>query len=165
MGRLPATFGNQPILDRFPYAMPGELVLGSSQSGIQFQDALFNNGVDKPFECHRIIPRVYALDDAGVLLPTQPAEALLAALVKMNLLITNLEQKLTKAASAIDTLTKGSAERSWEFADPFYLIKSNNITITCDTRAFPVISDFSQVLIAITLEGFLCVCAPPTQNR
>lgn len=165
MGRLPATFGNQPITDRFPYAMPGELVLTDSQSGIQFQDALFNNGVDKPFECHRLIPRVYALDDAGVMLPTQPDERLLAALVKINITITNLEQKLTKASAAIDTLTKGSAERSWEFADPFYLIKSNNITVSCDTRAFPVISDFSQVLVAITLEGFFCICAPPTPNR
>lgn len=165
MGRLPATFGNQPITDRFPYAMAGELVLGDSQSGIQFQDALFNNGVDKPFECHRLIPRVYALDSEGVLLPEQPSEALLAALVKVNIVITNLEQKLTKASTAIDTLTKGSSERSWEFADPFYLIKSNNITVSCDTRTFPTISDFTSVLVAITLEGFFCVCAPPTPGR
>jgi len=165
MGRLPATFGYQPITDRFPYAMAGELVLTDSQSGIQFQDSLYNNGVDKPFECHRLIPRVYALDSNGVLLADQPSEALLAALVKINIVITNLEQKLTKASAAIDTLTKGSSERSWEFADPFYLIKSNNITISCDTRAFPEIEGFDQVLVAITLEGFFCICAPPTANR
>lgn len=161
MGRLPATFGNQPITDRFPYAMPGELVLTGSQSGIQFQDALFNNGVDKPFECHRLIPRVYALDSSGILLPEQPAENLLAALVKININITNLEQRLTKASAAIDTLTKGSSERSWEFADPFYLVKSNNITVACDTRAFPTIENLASVLVAITLEGFFCIVAPP----
>lgn len=117
MGRLPATFGDQPIKDRFPYAMPGELIVTGGVSGIQFQDALFNNGVDKPFECHRMIPRVYALDDSNILLPEQPAQELLLGLVKINLEITNLDQRLTKASACLDTLTKGSSERNQRGVD------------------------------------------------
>lgn len=168
MGRLPATFANQPIKDRFPYAMNGELRLTTGQTGLQFVDSVFNNGTDKPFECHRMIPRVYACDSNNRLISPQPAMELLLALVRVQIDITNLEQKITKSPTILGTLVKGSAEMTWEFADPFYLIKSNNVTIACNAQTFPalaVIENLNNILVAITFEGFFCVIAPPMANR
>lgn len=168
MGRLPATFANQPIKDRFPYEMNGELALTSAQASTQFPDALFNNGTDKPFEVHRMIPRLYARGSNNVLLNPQPAQELLMGLVRLEINITNLEQKLTKSPTLVGTLVKGSAEMTWEFADPFYLIKSNNVTISAQAATFPTqaaIENLNNILVAVSFQGFFCIVAPPTANR
>ncbi len=165
MGRLPATFADRPIMDRDPYEMYGELSLAALASSTIFPSATFENNTDKPFEIHRMIPRFLALDAEGVALPTQPDQDLLAALVKIEMTLTDREQRLTKAPTRVFALTKGSAERTWEWADPEYLIRTNGITVAVSTVAFPVISNLSRILVCITFEGFMCVIAPPSNNR
>ena len=165
MGRLPATFADCEVKDRFPYALEGEMAMATASRGVQFPDALFTNGTDKPFECHRMIPRLYARASNNTLLVTQPDQELLAGLIRLDIVINNLEQKLTKAPSLVGTLTKGSAERTWEFADPCYLVRSSGFQVTVDSVTYPAIENLNNILVSITFQGFLLVIHPPTPNR
>lgn len=165
MGRLPNTYADRPIMDRDPYAMPGELSLTTGQISTLYPPATFQCGTDKPFEVHRMIPRLYALNSSGVLLPTQPDQDLLAGLVKISLKIINKEQSMTRVPTRIGTLTKGSSERTWEFADPEYLERSTGFEVAIQAETFPTIENFASILVALTFEGFMIVVAPPTNNR
>lgn len=165
MGRLPSTYANHPILDRDPYAMYGELSLTSGQAAREYPPATFQCGTDKPLEIHRLIPRVYALDAEGVLLPTQPDQDLLAGLVRITLKILNKEQEMTRRPTRINALTKGTAERTWEFADPTYLERSTGFLVTIEAATFPAIDGLASLLVGLTFEGFMIVIGPATNNR
>lgn len=168
MGRLPDMFAGQKIRARFPYTMPGELVLAFSASGVQFADVIYTNTTVYPFEIHRMIPRVYALDNTGLLLGTQPDFSLLAALVKLDLLDFRLDMKMTKAATAIDALVKGSSERTWEWAEPYTLPNSGGFTVSNTTRAAPATFaglGITQLLLALTFEGFQLQIKAPSDSQ
>jgi hypothetical protein len=165
MGRLPDMWANRRITMRVPYLMDGELTLTSGQSGVQFPDATFMNNVDKPFEIHRVIPRLTALDADGTALPTQPTQELLAELVRVLMTDIGKNSPMTKSPALIALLTKGSSERTWEWADPYYLIRSESIQIVCDALTFPVIQDFAAIRVEFAFQGFLIVVAPPSESR
>ncbi len=165
MGRLPASWANRQITDRDPYDFTGEINIQSGPLSIQYPPATFMNGVDKPFEIHRMIPRIYAIDSQGVLLATQPDQDLLAGLIRLTINDLSKNQLLTKTPTRVGTLTKGSSERTWEWADPHYLVRSESFEITVDSLAFPTISNLAQLTVVLTFEGFLCVVAPPGGNR
>ena len=175
MGRLPSTWGDRLITMRVPYTMEGELIMANNVSS-QFIDALFTNNVDMPFECHRMIPRVTALDDANVALANQPSQDLLQSLARLRLVDFGKNVNMTKSPTLLNTLTKGSSERTWEWAEPYYLIRSEGFQATIDTLAFPI-WDGGQIptapptvplvslRIEIAFQGFLCVVAPPSNTR
>lgn len=165
MGRLPATWANRIIQSRWPYSISGELLIESAQIPTQYPDATFQNGQDKPFEIHRMIPRVYALDDANVLLPTQPDQELLMGLVRANIVDLGREQLITKNPTLLGALVKGSNERTWEFAEPMYIIRTEQIQITLSTLTFPTIDELVSLRVVIDFQGFVCVVAPPGENR
>lgn len=165
MGRLPNTYADRPIYDRDPYAMYGELALTSGSTPREFPPATFQCGTDKPLELHRLIPRLYALDAQGVMLPTQPDQDLLAGLIKISIKVTNREQAMTRVPTPIGALTKGSAERTWEWADPEYLERSTGFTVVIEASTFPAIANLDSILVGLTFEGFMIVIAPPTNNR
>lgn len=170
MGRLPATWAERVIMDRVPYEMSGELVLPTSDgttTGVQFPDATFLNSVDKPFEIHRMIPRVIGLGTTNIVFSPQPDQEELASLVRLRMTDLGLDQVLTKNPTLISLLTKGSSERTWEFADPHYLTRSNLIQIVCDMLTLPAdyASDITKLRVAISFQGFLLVVAPPSENR
>lgn len=170
MGRLPATWAERVILDRVPYEMSGELILptaDSSTTGVQFPDATFLNSVDKPFEVHRMIPRVMGLGATNLLFSPQPEQEELASLVRIRMTDLGLDQVLTKNATLISLLTKGSSERTWEFADPHYLTRSNLIQVVCDMLTLPAAygANITKLRVGISLQGFLLVVAPPSENR
>lgn len=165
MGRLPAQWAGKTITARWPYEITGELSLTSGQPARQYPDATFQNGVDKPFEIHRMIPRVYALDDAGVLLPTQPDQELLLGLVRANIVDLGREQLITKTPTLLGAIVKGSAERTWEFAEPMYLVRSEQLQVTVSALVFPAVANLNSLVVAMCFEGFLCVVAPPTGER
>ncbi len=170
MGRLPATWGERVIMDRVPYEMSGELILPTADSttaGVQFPDATFMNTVDKPFEIHRMIPRVMGLGATNILFSPQPDQEELASLVRLRMTDLGLDQVLTKNPTLISLLTKGSSERTWEFADPHYLTRSNLIQVVCDMLSLPTAfaSNITKLRIGISFQGFLLVVAPPSENR
>lgn len=170
MGRLPATWAERVIMDRVPYEMSGELILPSadgSTTGVQFPDATFMNSVDKPFEIHRMIPRIIGLGATNITFSPQPDQEELASLVRLRMTDLGLDQVLTKNATLVSLLTKGSSERTWEFADPHYLTRSNLIQIVCDMLTLPAVydDDITKLRISIAFQGFLLVVAPPSENR
>lgn len=165
MGRLPNTYANRTITDRDPYVMYGELTLTTGQAAREFPPATFQCGTDKPLEIHRLIPRVYALDNNGVMLVAQPNQDLLAGLVRITVKILNKEQAMTRGPTRINAITKGEAERTWEFADPTYLERSTGFTVTIEASTFPAIDGLVSLLVGLSFEGFMIVIAPATNNR
>lgn len=165
MGRLPATWADRPVVSREPYTVSGELVIEQNQRGVLFPEATFQNGVDKPFEIHRVIPRLWALTSENAFLPAQPEQSFLAGMVRVSFVDTAFDLKMNKVPVLLDTLLKGTSERTWEFADPHTITRANGIQITVDTLPFALIDNFARLRIGITFQGFLLVVAPPLGNR
>jgi hypothetical protein len=176
MGRLPDTFAQRKITMRIPYSMEGELVMMGSQSGVQFPDATYTNNVDMPFEGHRMIPRVAGLDSSGNVQPTQLSDEVLGQLVRLRINDFGKNVVMLKNPALIDTLTKGTSERTWEWADPYYLVRSEGFQVISDTLVLPVwdgnqipvvppANPLAQLRIAIVFQGFLLQVAPPSNSR
>jgi len=165
MGRLPTTWANKIITMRTPYEMDGELTITSGQSGQQFPDATFANNIDKPFEIHRMIPRITALDSSGVALEEQPSQDLLASLVRLSITDLGKNTPLTKSPTLMNLFTKGSSERTWEFADPYYIIRTELIQIVVDAVTYPDIDLLASLRVEVSFQGFLLVVAPSSESR
>lgn len=168
MGRLALRYADLNIQDMFPYCMDSELTLAASTQGTVFPQADFLNTQSLPFAVHRMVPRVYALDSNALLLGTQPDMSLLMALVSLRIELQGLNQLVTKTPVRLDTLVKGSSERTWEFAEPFVLPNSYGMLLTADVSAFPSSfagSGITQLLVSVNFEGFLLQIAPPSEFR
>lgn len=165
MGRLPATFAQRTITMRQPWGMYGELIVTSAQTGRPFPEATFLNSTDKPFEIHRMIPRITALDNTGVALTPQPDLQDLLALVKISINDLGKNTPLQKSPTRLRSLTKGTSEVTWEFADPYYLIRTEQFQVVIDADTFPAIANLNSLRIEIEFEGFFVVIAPPSENR
>jgi hypothetical protein len=162
---------------RIPYEMAGELILAGGQSGVQYPDSVFTNNVDMPFEAHRVIPRVTALDGANVAVPNQPHQNLLQSLVRARINDFGKNVIMTKNPTMMNLLTKGDSERTWEWADPYYLVRSEGFQVVLDSLTFPPIWDGAQIVTAVpttpiislrvewAFQGFLVVVAPPSNTR
>jgi hypothetical protein len=176
MGRLPSEWAGRLITMRIPYEMAGEIVLQGNASGVQFPDDRFTNNIDMPFEIHRVIPRVTALDDANNALPNQPQQDLLQSLARARINDFGKNVMMLKNPTLLNLLTKGSSERTWEFADPYYLIRSEGMQVVIDTLTLPI-WDGGQIptnpptvpLVSLRIEfgfqGFLLQVAPPSNTR
>lgn len=167
MGRLPSSFGGRTITARSPWTMAGELELSTAQPGIQFPDATFLNNTDRPFEIHRMIPFVIAEDAQKLALGTQPVEDLLASLVRIKITDLGKNNPLTKSPTLLRLLVKGSSEFTWEWADPYYLAKSEQFQVICDALAFPasLTDTMSFIKIGINFEGFFVSVGPASDVR
>lgn len=164
MGRLPETFAGQRIAHRVPFTMPGTLVIGSAVSNLQFPTATFMQTEDKPFEIHRMIPRVIAVDASN-----NPATGVntdtMLRLVSLQLQDLGKDQFLTKQAVTLINFVKGTTEKTWEFADPYYLRKSENIIVNASSVTYPAVLNTLNIQVQLTFEGFLVVIAPPSDRR
>jgi hypothetical protein len=165
MGRLPATWSGRDIKLRIPYALAGEIVVAGGVTAVQFPDAVFTQSIDKPLEIHRMIPRVTALDSNSLPLLTQPSQDLLQQMVRARILDFGKNEALTKNPALLDVLTKGSAERSWEFAEPYYLVRSEGLQVAIDTFAITNLTGVSFLRISIAWQGFLLVVEAPSGSR
>jgi hypothetical protein len=168
MGRLPATFAQREIRYRQPWEFYGEISVVSAQQNKQFPDATYMNNTDKPFEIHRVIPRVLALDTNGVAVSVQPDQELLMALVRVMINDLGKSTPLMKSPTPLDSLVKGTSERTWEWAEPYYLVKGEQFQITTNADTFPTAAPFASVVslqVRLTFEGFFLVVAPPSENR
>jgi len=167
MGRLPSEWADRPIRTRIPYEFAAEQVLAGSQTSQQFPDAVFTHGVDKPFEIHRLVPRVTALNNAGNPVSPQPDQELLLQLVRTNILDFGKNERLTKSSTLLSLLTKGTSERTWEWAEPYYLVRSEGFQVSLDTLSLATLAGdgVTQLRIGMCFQGFLLVVAPPSNNR
>lgn len=164
-GRMPSEWAGREIAFRVPYTMHGELIIASGETGQQYPEATFMNNVDKPFEIHRVIPRVTALDENGDEISPQPDQDELQAAVRVSIFDTGKNQNITKNPSLLRSITKGSSERTWEWADPYYLVRSESLQTTLDALAFPTAWNAASLCVEIDYQGFLTVVAPPSERR
>lgn len=166
MGRLPETFASQPVAFRVPYIMSGTFILGSAAGPSQLPTATFMCTEDKPFEIHRMIPRVLAVDASN-----QPVEGvssdLMLRLISMQIQDLGKDQFFTKQPVTLNGFVKGTTEQTWEFADPYYLRKSENLIVSLTSETYPAgfLAEATSIQVQISFEGFLVVIAPPTDRR
>ena len=163
MGRLPARFAGRDITFRVPFSMPGELIVTAGQVGVQFPEATFLQNSDKPFEIHRLIPRLTGLDSNQDIITPLVDPDLLARTVRLRVFDFSKNENLTKNAQLVDSLTKGTSEQTWEWAEPYVLSRSEGFQITVDNLAPSTIADFTRV--ELCFQGFLIVVSPPSESR
>lgn len=165
MGRLPDSWAGRKITMRIPYEMPGELLLTSAQSGAQFPDATFLHNVDKPFEVHRLKPFVTALDNQGNIISPQIAQETLQSALRVRIADVGKNEIMTKSPTLLPLLTKGSAEQTWEWAEPYTIVRSESFQVTADALAYTNLANVVYLRLALTFQGFLLVIAPPSESR
>lgn len=165
MGRLPATFAGRVITARQPWDMAGEIALTSAQPGVQFPDSTFLNNTDRPFEIHRMIPFVVAQDSDGTALTPQPDQDLISSLIRSKISDLGKVTDLTKSATLLRLLVKGSSERTWELADPYYLVKSEQLQVINNALTYPAIASLISLKVCISFQGFFVTLGPPAGTR
>lgn len=165
MGRLPATYAGIPIMFRVPFIMQTTKVLTTAQNGVSFPEASVTHGIDKPFEVHRMIPRITGLDGSDVILFAQPDDDLMESLINVTIRDFGKNQALVKSSTCVADLVKGSAERTWEWAEPYYLKQGDGFEIGGRSETFPAGFTATKLRVQISFQGFLVVLAPPTDRR
>lgn len=165
MGRLAQSFAGLQIMDMFPYNMPTEQTIITSQQGLAFPNADLMNQVQMPFAVHRMIPRILALDSSGLVLSTQPDLEVRETLIKLSVNLQGFNHDATKAPVRVGNLLGGStSERYWRFEEPFVMPNSNGILIKMDCDAFPATfagSGIVSLRVTINLQGYALQVAPP----
>jgi hypothetical protein len=165
MGRLPDQWAGRKITMRVPYVMPGEINLTSGQPGVQFPDATFTHNVDKPFEVHRLKPWAVALDVNGDVIFPQPPQEALQSLIRVRISDLGKNELMTKSPQLLALLPKGSAEATWEWAEPYTIVRSESFQVVADAIAFTNFVGMQTIRLAWKYEGFLLVIAPPSESR
>lgn len=165
MGRLPEYWAGRKITMRIPYEMPGEITLTSLETGVQFPDATFLHNVDKPFEIHRCKPVIQQLDNNSLPVAAQLTQEVLLSLVRVRVSDLGKNELLTKAATLCSLLVKGSAEQTWEWAEPYTIVRSENMQIVADALSIANIAGTSSLRLAWAFQGFLLVVAPASESR
>jgi len=143
--------------------MPGELIVDAGALGKQFPEATFLHNSDKPFEIHRLIPRVTGLDNNGNVITPLVDVTTLERLTRIRVFDFSKNENLTKNAQLLDGLTKGTSEKTWEWAEPYVLVRSEGFQISVDNIAPAILA--AKTRMEITLQGFLVVVSPPSEAR
>lgn len=165
MGRLPDYWAGRKITMRVPYEMAGEIILASLQSGLQFPDATFLHNVDKPFEVHRCKPIVTGLDAGGLVDDVQPLQDVLQQLIRVRISDLGKNELMTKSPTLISLLVKGTAEATWEWAEPYTIERSENFQVVADAVSLANFATITQLRLGWSFQGFLLVVAPPSESR
>ena len=165
MGRLPEYWAGRKITMRVPYEMAGELSLTTAQVGQQFPDATFQHSIDKPFEVHRCKPFLVGLDVNGDVLEPQAAQTDLQSLVRVKITDLGKNEVITKSPTLIPLLTKGTSEQTWEWAEPYTIVRSESFQLVADALAFTNFAGMITLRVGWIFQGFLLVVAPPSESR
>lgn len=167
MGRLAKSFAGLHIIDELPYVMQTELTLASATNiATAFPNADLQNGGDKPFAVHRIIPQVVALLTTGVPIGVQPDIRVMETLIKLQGQLTGPNQDMFKSPTRLANLTQGTtSQHAWAFEEPIVLPSASNVGMnllaTCDT--FPTTftdSAITHLRVTLVLQGYWLVLAP-----
>lgn len=168
MGRLPLQFAGNNITMRIPYSMTGEQTYAASLSSQVFPDTMLYHQIDKPFEVHRCIIRLtgFAAGVPNVIIEPQPTT--LSRLVQIRIRDTQTGENMNKAAQRLSGLNKIN-EDTWEWEEPHTVVKGEGFELTVDTAAYTMVpapaNPTVNIRVEVTFEGYLVVCAPPTETR
>lgn len=170
MGRLPLAFAGKNITFRIPYEMAGEIVLASAQTGIQFPDTVFSHNVDKPFEIHRIKPLIAVLDENNNILPDVPSQEVLQSYIRVRISDLGKNELLTKSPTLLNLLTSGTSKQTWEWDEPYTIVRSEAFQVVGDALSYANLEDFLDVTpirlrLSLIFQGFIIVVGPPSEAR
>jgi hypothetical protein len=178
----PEYFVDRRILFTIPYSMPGELIVATDTSGVQFPEAAFLHNVDKPFEIWRMITRLTGLTGtpvASAVIPDVQPETL-EKRVRLSILDVAKNERITKAPQLVSSFQKAN-ELSWEWDPrPYTIVRQEGLQITADVDALPTIcvpdpaeeeacaivpAEITFVRIEVTFQGYLLILEPPSAKR
>lgn len=150
--------------------MEGVAFLTSALSGFQYPPGTFTHASDKPFEIHRMIPRIYGADANEDIVDEADQRTLpfLLALVKFKITDLGKTMELQQTGTYLGSVVKGTAETTWEFAEPMYMAKGELLQIVLDSDTFPATfaaDEITRLRTHITFEGFQVIIAPASDNR
>ena len=169
MGRLPDVFAGRRITYREPFAMEGVIAITSARSGLQYPPGTFTHASDKPFEIHRMIPRIFGLTDNDILADCDDQCTLdyYLGLVKIQINDLGKTMQLTQTSTYLASLIKGTSEATWEFAEPMYMAKGELFNIQLDADTFPAgfAGTITSLRVHTTFEGFQLITSPASDNR
>jgi len=174
-GLVPTDWADQIIKFRIPYSMPGELVVGPSETAVQFNESTFLHTIDKPLEIHRMHVALTGLvdDEAGAptIIPEQQPTTL-DRRVRLRVEDTAKNQVIFKSPHLVSTLQKLN-EQTWEWEVPYTIGKQEGFTIGVDTALLPsvcvisgadcttvTLTDITGVRVEVALQGYLIVLRP-----
>jgi len=181
VGRLPLQYAGKDITMRYPFVMPGELLVDPNSSGVLFDQNTFIHNIDTPFEIHRMIVKLTAVDSSATPVIFEPQPTTLDRRIRLtveNLSAVNV--KLNKAP-ALPRLLMKENELTWEWEDPYTIQRSNGFLVSVDAGAFPsycipscvtspgvpneVQVTVNRVRVEISFQGFNIIINPPTDDR
>ncbi len=152
MGRLPEMFAGQKVTARIPYTLSGKIT--AQLAGAPATLVLSHNN-DRTFEIHRFLPRPISVG------ATTGAGGLWDFLVQ----ITDYtrQQPWFKDAAPIQAVMKSGLDETWELAQPYYLERSEGLTL--DLRLNPNGSASLIPAMEFAFQGFLLSTLPATDRR
>ena len=169
MGKLPDTFAGesgapQKITFRTPYTMSAQVTLEPSTPSIEFAPDVFTHSTDRPFEIHRVIPRVYSVDGTGINidLVQLPAEKLMGY-VNVRILDFGKAQELSKNITTLIGMVKGPSELTWEWAQPYVLTRDEGLIVSLNS--FPYPGSITKLRVVLAFQGNLLTLAPASDRR
>lgn len=156
---LPTHFAGKPILYRFPYTMPGELVLDNGATGIEFPET-FIHASELPFEVWGMKIAASQLNGNG-----DPIAAPAPGINKFwRLRIQDLtkNQNMTKSGQLAATLVDDDSG-NWFWRIPFTIERAEGFTVTID-NLLPA-APGNQLRAEITFRGYLIQLSPASETR
>ncbi len=167
MGRLPSTFGNRVIVSRTPFVMENRVIVHTDEQQVAFSSGAFLHDKPQPFEVHRMIPRVFEVDDNGdLVIDSVVTQDVGLAVVKAHIYATSREQELTKNPTPLIVMTKGSAERTWEWAEPNTCVAPEGYVVMIDVDDLDFVFSNTDpteppiLQVELAFEGFLLELGP-----
>lgn len=146
----PTHFAGKKIASRWPYVMPGELVVANGETGQLFENATFLCTLDKPFETWWMGADVYPMTtpegetepvDVEPILAQQLGDVL-HRLVKLQIDYVNLDQKITKAAARMNQLFDRNSKR-WSWGpQPNTIVRQQGYTVSVSNLAAAAAATF-----------------------
>ena len=168
MGRLSTMYAQQPITYRVPHTMTGFIDFPEVSAGVPFREQKMNeqallHSVDKPFEVHRLVP-VATSFNAGTWHTDSASQELLLAQIAATLKIRSRNQAIAASTNLtpVINLIKGSAERTWEFADPMVLVRGEGILAS---GVLKQIIPGTITRLYLPLQGYLLIMPPASDQR
>lgn len=174
MGRLSTMYDGRVITTRVPFVMEGfvdlplvaDPAVETAVSPTEFNENFFRFNVDKPFEIHRMIPRiVQGVVTAGafVMSTTIPNQETALAGTKLRLNERSRNEALTSGFVPILNMVKGTSEFTWEWADPMVLVRGQGFKAAA--LYFSNVISAAGVRLQLSFQGFLLVLAPASDHR
>ena len=162
-----------------------EIIVGPNISGTVFPDVDLSIQSDKPFEVHRMVPRLTALASiqydgqaAAVVQPADPQPETMDKRIRLTVNDFTKSTIMTKNATLLNSFITEN-RKTWDWDAPYTIERSTGFQVQVDSLDFPsvCVADITgscaaptkiaitQCRVEVAFHGFLIVVAAPTEQR